>query len=95
MGEKGTVPSRQDKVTYAEVVNDHPQLEEMVDENGFDNLSGDAQWELINMVDKYAFFLHEGQYYAGESPAQSMIYLQKAKSLEKQIGKRFGDVLKK
>lgn len=95
MGEKKTVPPREDKVTYIEVVKDHPQLEEMVDENGFNSLGGRDQWELIGIVDRYAFFLHEGQYYAGESPAQSMIYLDKAKSLKKEIRARFGHVLKK
>lgn len=95
MGKKKPVPPREDKVTYAEVVKDHPRLEEMVDANGFNTLSGKEQWELISMVDRYAFFLHEGQYYAGESPASSFIYFNKAKSLKKQIRARFGHVLKK
>lgn len=95
MGEKKPVPSRQDKVTYAEIVKDHPQLEEMVDENGFNSLSGKEQWELVSMVERYAFFINEGEYYAGESPSQSMIYVSKAKSLNKEIRTRFGHVLKK
>lgn len=94
MGEKKAVPSREDKITYHEAVQDHPQLAEMVAEEGFNNLSGRDQWELITMVDKYAFFRHEGEYYAGESPSQSMIYLRKAKALKKEIQKRFGHVLK-
>lgn len=95
MGKKKPVPPREDKVTYVEVVKDHPQLEEMVDANGFNTLSGRQQWELISMVDKYAFFLHEGQYYTGESPASSFLYLNKARSIKKQIRARFGHVLKK
>lgn len=95
MGEKKTVPLREDHVTYTDAVKDHPALEEMVDENGFNSLSGGEQWELISMLDKYAFFRHEGEYYAGESPSQSMMYLQRAKSLMKEIKARFGHVLKK
>ena len=94
MGEKRAVPPREDKITYREAVQDHPQLVEMVTEEGFNNLNGREQWELITMIDKYAFFRHEGEYYAGESPSQSMIYVQKAKALEKEIRKRFGHVLK-
>jgi hypothetical protein len=94
MGEKKKAPLREDKVTYAEVVKDHPPLKEMVDENGFDNLSGKEQWELIAKLDKYTFFKQEGEYYAGESPSQSMMYLQRAKSLKKEIRARFGHVLK-
>jgi hypothetical protein len=95
MGEKKPVPSRQEKVTYAEVVRDHPQVKEMVEENGFNSLNGKEQWELIGMVDRYTFFRQEGEYYAGESPAQSMIYLNKAKSIKKEMRARFGHVLKK
>ncbi|MBW2058554.1 MAG: hypothetical protein JRH07_12770 [Deltaproteobacteria bacterium] len=94
MGQGKSVPSREDKVTYVEVVADHPQLEEMVDEEGFNDLSGRDQWELINLIDRYAFFLDEGRYYTGESPSQSMMYLRKAKSLKKEIITRFGRVLK-
>jgi hypothetical protein len=94
MGEKKAVPSRDDKMTYGEAVKDHPQLGEMVTEEGFNNLTGREQWELITLVDKYAFFRHEGEYYAGESPSQSMIYLRKAKMIKKEIRKRFGHVLK-
>ncbi|NIQ39328.1 MAG: hypothetical protein GTN81_12150 [Proteobacteria bacterium] len=94
MGEKKKAPLREDKVTYAEVVKDHPALREMVDETGFNDLSGEEQWELIAKIDKYTFFRHEGEYYAGESPSQSMMYLQKAKSLMKEIRARFGHVLK-
>jgi len=94
MGEKKAVPPRDDKITYGEAVQDHPQLAEMVTEEGFNNLNGREQWELITMVDKYAFFRHEGEYYAGESPSQSMIYLRKAKALKEEIRKRFGHVLK-
>ena len=94
MGEKKAVPPRDDKITYDEAVKDHPQVGEMVTQEGFDSLNGAEQWELITMVDKYAFFQHEGEYYAGESPSQSMIYLRKAKALKKEIRKRFGHVLK-
>ncbi|NIO06028.1 MAG: hypothetical protein GTN74_15940 [Proteobacteria bacterium] len=94
MGEKKVAPARTDKVTYAELVKDHPALEEMVDENGFNDLSGEEQWELITMVDKYYFFQQEGEYYAGESPSQSMMYLRRAKSLKKEIEARFGHVIK-
>jgi hypothetical protein len=94
MGEKKAVPPRDDKITYDRAVEDHPQLAEMVTEEGFNNLDGREQWELITMVDKYAFFRHEGEYYAGESPSQSMIYLRKAKALNEEIRKRFGHVLK-
>jgi hypothetical protein len=94
MGEKKRTPARTDKVTYAEVVKDHPALEEMVNENGFNNLSGEEQWELIAMLDKYYFFQNEGEYYAGESPSQSMMYLRRAKSLKKEIEARFGHVMK-
>jgi len=95
MGEKKAAPVRGEKVTYAEVVKDHPQLEKMVEENGFNSLSSQEQWDLINLLDRYAFFRYEGEYYAGESPSQSMIYLRKAKSLKKEIKTRFGHVLKK
>ena len=57
--------------------------------------SSQEQWDLINLLDRYAFFRYEGEYYAGESPSQSMIYLRKAKSLKKEIKIRFGHVLKK
>jgi hypothetical protein len=88
-------PPREDKVTYQEALEDHPALAEMVDEAGFNSLSGPEQWELITLVDKYSFFQQEGEYYAGESPGQSMLYLQRAKSIMKDIQKRFGHVLKK
>ena len=94
MGEKEGEAPREDKVTYAEVVQDHPALKEMVDEEGFNGLSGQEQWELIGMVDRYAFFSHEAEYYSGEAPAQGIIYLRKAKSLKKEITERFGHVLK-
>jgi len=95
MGGKKKVPPREDKVTYAEVVKDHRALKKMVDENGFNSLSGKEQWELIGMLDRYAFFSYEAEYYAGEAPATSIIYLRKAKALKKEIRDRFGHVLKK
>ena len=95
MGEKRAVPARDDKITYAEAVQDHPELAEMVVEEGFNSLNGAEQWELITLLDKYTFFQKEGEYYAGESPGQSMFYLQRAKSLMKDIRKQFGHVLKK
>jgi hypothetical protein len=60
-------------------------------------VSGKEQWELIGMVDRYAFFRKEAEYFAGDRGSQStsMIYSQKAKSLRKEIKKRFGHVLKK
>jgi hypothetical protein len=97
MGEKKSTPLREDKVTYADVAKDHPQLKRMVDEDGFNSLSGPEQWELISMVDRYAFFLKETEFYAGDrgSQAASLIYSRKAKSLKKEIKNRFGHVLKK
>jgi hypothetical protein len=97
MGDKESVPPREDEITYAEAVTDHPQLKKMVDEDGFNGLSGKEQWELIGMVDRYAFFRKEAEYFAGDRGSQStsMIYSQKAKSLRKEIKKRFGHVLKK
>ncbi len=94
MGEKKAVPLREDKVTYSEVVKDHPQLKDVVDEDGFNSLSGKEQWELITMTDRYAFFSYEAEYYAGESPTQSIMYGKKAESLEKEMKARFGHVLK-
>ncbi len=94
MGEKKSVPPREDKVTYAEIVPDRPQLKQMVHENGFNSLSGKEQWELISMVDRYTFFLNEGEYYAGEDPIQSILYLKKAESVRAAIRTRFGHVLK-
>jgi hypothetical protein len=96
MGDKKTLPGREDKVTYAEVAKDHPPLIRMVDEDGFNSLSGKEQWELISMVDRYAFFVKEAKYYAGDrgSQATGMVYSQKAKALKKEIEVRFGHVLK-
>jgi len=94
MGDKGTVPAREDRIDYADAVKDHPELKERVTADGFDSLTGKEQWELIALLDKHVFFRHEGEYYAGESPSQSMIYLQKGKAIEKEIRKRFGHVLK-
>jgi len=97
MGDKKTAPGREDKVAYADVVKDHPQLKEMVDEDGFNSLDGAEQWELISMVDRYAFFIREAEFYAADrgSQATGVVYSQKAKSLEKEIEMRFGHVLKK
>jgi len=94
MGEKKTVPLREDKVTYSEVIEDHPQLKDIVNEDGFNSLSGKEQWELITMTDRYAFFRYEAEYYAGESPTQSIMYTRKANSLEEEMKARFGHVLK-
>ena len=94
MGAKKKVPPRVDKVTYAEVVDDHPALKEMVDEDGFNSLSGKEQWELIGMLDRYAWFRGEAEYYAGEASSTAIIYLRKAKALKKEIDKKYGHVLK-
>jgi hypothetical protein len=96
MGEKKEVPAREDKVTYAEVVEEHPQLKRMVDEEGFNSLSGPEQWDLIGIIDRYAFFSKEAEFYAGDrgSQATSTIYSQKARKLKKEIETRYGRVLK-
>ena len=93
MGEKKPLP-RKDKVPYAEAVKEHPQMKTMVDEKGFDNLSGEEQWELIGLIDRYAFFIREAKYYSGESPGTAYAYLQQIESIKKQLKARFGSVLK-
>jgi hypothetical protein len=93
MGAKKPLP-REDKVQYAEAVKEHPQMKTMVDEKGFDNLSGKEQWELIGLIDRYAFFMREARYYSGESPAMAYAYLEQVESIRKQLKARFGSVLK-
>ena len=92
MGEKP--PPREDKVQYADAVKEHPQMKTMVDEKGFNNLSGKEQWELIGLIDRYAFFMREAGYYSGESPGTAHAYLQQVESIKKQMKARFGGVLK-
>ncbi len=88
----GTIPTR---IMFREAVKDYPYLAEMVTEEAFNILRGKEQRELIDMIDKYAFFLHEAEYYKQESPATSYSYSQKAGSLKKEIEARFGHALRK
>jgi len=63
----------------------------MVEEKGFNNLNSKEQWELIGLIDK--LFFERGEYYSRESPGVSLVYLQQAESVRKQLKARFGNVL--
>ncbi len=66
----------------------------MVDEDGFNSLSDKEKQELIGLVDRYAFFLGQAEYYREEAPIKSKEYFKRAESIKKRIIARFGHVLK-
>jgi len=81
------------RAIYAKVVQDHPELREMVAESGFNDLSIKEQQDLIHMVDTYERLLSKAKDYGGEYPAISRTYLVRAESLRQQIKARFGHVV--
>ncbi|MBW2058078.1 MAG: formylglycine-generating enzyme family protein [Deltaproteobacteria bacterium] len=82
------------KLLFEKAAGDHPYLGRMVDEEGFNGLSHEAQRELIGMIDRYAFLLDQAEYYKQESNATSMAYFRRAKSLKRRIEARFGGIMK-
>jgi formylglycine-generating enzyme required for sulfatase activity len=87
-----TIPKR---VPFQEATIDYPHLGEMVDEEGFNNLKGGEQQELMGMVDRYLFFLEMAERYEEEkAPSTSQDYSRRARSLKRDIESKFGHVLK-
>ena len=64
-------------------------------EKDFDRLTIAEQHELINMIDKYSWFLSLVESYKKDYPEIADTYIHRAESLKKQIEARFGHVLKK
>jgi formylglycine-generating enzyme required for sulfatase activity len=87
-----TVPTR---LIFTEVLRDYPILGELVNEDGFNGLSGKEQRELMRLLDKYVFFVNEAKYYDRESPGTSLAYSRMARTVKKQIQGRFKHILKK
>jgi formylglycine-generating enzyme required for sulfatase activity len=82
------------RAIYTKVVQDHPELQAMVTESGFDNLSIEEQQDLIRMVDTYEWLLSRAKDYGEAYPAISRTYLVTAGSLREQIKARFGHVMR-
>ena len=82
------------RAIYTKVVQDHPQLREMVAESGFDNLGIKEQQHLIHMVDMYEWHLSKAKDYGREYQTVCRTYSERAESLKEQIKTRFGHVMK-
>ena len=82
------------RAIYAKVVQDHPELREMVAESGFNDLSIKEQQDLIQMVDTYEWLLSKAKDYGGEYQAVSRTYSERAEFLKEQIKALFGNAMK-
>jgi hypothetical protein len=78
------------RAIYAKVIQEHPELREMVAESSFNDLSIKEQQDLIQMIDRDEWLVSKAKDYGGEYQPISRTYSERAESLKEEIKARFG-----